>query len=507
MGIHDRPLPMADRYGCRICGRSLTAVTTRDEVFFLHPGRSFEDHDPDPVPLAQLANWQPVCDFCSAPHPVATFAFENVDLSVSTGRADAQLHNFGNKWDACETCASLVEKRNPEGLTQRAYKRFSRRDGTISVQVLRSMHRALFNATPITPARQPMTAAESTTHRGSAGSADTVPAPEVRSLRPQMLPKVRDRLVHFWRNAGPAHLLAALARGATYKVPGHMLSGAPLDAPAVIVDRHNPELLRQHCALMANHVENARIFWIDPDFTALAAHAARDLPDVRIEQIEMPAPDGLLIWHTPVYQSTEPSTGLVVPVVAVQWAPVPGGVWVAFYGPADGLMLGQRLSEPELQKFREDFGWLVPVTTGVGLRFGQPYAPASEQTRLMLCSLIATWILTTQPDAEITDEAADKATRKAYQRANRPAPLVRLVRLRRKQQARRDAAADDDTPTRVYTRRWWVKGFYREQPYGPGRALRRRTYVRPHIKGPDDAPLILSHKVHVLGDPRNQNEQ
>ncbi|MCG5466715.1 hypothetical protein MED01_005757 [Micromonospora sp. MED01] len=505
MGTNDDAPPIMEEYGCATCGLSLTAITSRDEVFFLHPGRNAEDHDPDPVPLAQLANWQPVCDFCSAPHPVATFTFENVDLAVSTDSADAQLHNFGNKWNACEACARLVEQRNPEGLTQRAYKRFLRKGHTINLQVLRSMHQALFTATPTTPVRQPIASVGSATHRGNASGDDTAPAPEVRSLRPQMLPKVRDRLVRFWRTAGPAFLLDALARGHTYKVPGHMSPGAALDAPAATVDHRNPEPLRQYAALMANHAEDARIFWIDPDFTALAAHAARDLPDVRIEQVELPAPNGLLIWHTPIYQPTDPASCLVIPVIAAQWGPVPGGIWTTFYTHAEWIMRGERLTETRMQNFREKVGWLIPISTGEGLRFGQPYAPASEETRLMLCSLIATWILTTQPDAEVTDEPADKATRRAYQRANRPAPLVRLVRLRRKQQPRRDTT--DDTPTRVYTRRWWVKGFYREQPYGPGRALRRRTYVRPHIKGPDDAPLILNQQVHVLGNPRNQNEQ
>ncbi|MBC9006983.1 hypothetical protein H9X94_34130 [Micromonospora aurantiaca] len=255
---------------------------------------------------------------------------------------------------------------------------------------------------------------------------------------------------------------------------------------------------------MANHAENGRVFWIDPDFTALAAHAARDLPDVRVEQVEMPASDGLLVWHTPIYQPVEPHTGLTVPIVAAQWGPIPGGVWITFYTPAETLLQGQQPTELELQGLRERIGWLAPVSSGAGLRFGQPYAPNSEQTRLMLCSLIATWILSTQPDAEVTEEPADKATRKAYQRANRPAPTVRLVRLRRKQQARQDSP--DGTTTRVYTRRWWVAGFFRQQPYGPGRGLRRRTYVRPHIKGPADAPLILTDQVHVLGDARKRHQ-
>ncbi|KAB1128812.1 hypothetical protein F6X68_30190 [Micromonospora sp. AMSO12t] len=504
MAIHDDTLPAIEGYGCATCGVPLTVITTHGERTFHHPDHSPQDHDPHPIPLAQLANSQMMCDFCSAPHPVATFTFGNLDVAMSTDAAGVRMHNLGNSWAACEICARLVEQRDPEGLTRRAHKRARRHHGRVAgARVLRPLHQALFAATPNTPVRRPLSSHDATPP--VVGSLSDAPAaPEFRSLRPQMLPKVRNRLVRFWRTSGQGYLLDVVASGERYKVPGHVFPGADLHAPAAFVDARDPEPLRQYTALMANHVENARIFWIDPDFTTLAAHAARDLPDVRIEPVEMPAPDGLLIWHTPVYQPTDLQTGITVPIIAAQWGPVPGGVWITFYTPAEVLAQGRQLTEPDLQGLRERIGWLVPVSTGAGLRFGQPYTPASEQTRLMLCSLIATWILTTQPDAEITDEPADKATRKAYQRTNRPAPLVRLVRLRRKHQPRRDTSGD--TPTRVYTRRWWVSGFFREQPWGPGRALRRRTYVRPHVKGPADAPLILSQQVHVLGDPANQNK-
>ena len=507
MDSHDVGIqPIVEGYGCTTCGVPLTVITTpAGGRAFLHSRNGNDDHEPNPVPLAQLAHVEMTCDFCSAPRPVASFTFAKLEIAMTTAAdlSGMAMHNLGGSWAACEGCARLVEQRDPEGLTARAVKRARRRGLSDDAQsFFRPLHQALFAATPSTPARQPLPYRAN--NRSRPPAPDAAPAPEVRSLRPQMLPKVRDRLVRFWRTSGGSYLLRLLDSGETYKIPGHLLPGAPVDTSAAIVDAHNPEALRQYTALMANHAENGRVFWIDPDFTALAAHAARDLPDVRIEQVEMPASDGLLVWHTPIYQPVEPHTGLTVPIVAAQWGPIPGGVWITFYTPAETLLQGQQPTELELQGLRERVGWLAPVSSGAGLRFGQPYAPSSEQTRVMLCSLIATWILSTQPDAEVTEEPADKATRKAYKRANRPAPTVRLVRLRRKQQARQDSF--DSTTTRVYTRRWWVAGFFRQQPYGPGRALRRRTYVRPHIKGPADAPLILTDQVHVLGDARRRHQ-
>ncbi len=41
---------------------------------------------------------------------------------------------------------------------------------------------------------------------------------------------------------------------------------------------------------------------------------------------------------------------------------------------------------------------------------------------------------------------------------------------------------------RVYKVRWVVRGHWRNQPYGPERALRRLTWIEPHWKGPEGAP-------------------
>ncbi|SCL12904.1 hypothetical protein GA0070616_0059 [Micromonospora nigra] len=500
----DGPAPDVEPYGCAVCRIPLNAYKRPGKpVAFLHPDRATADHAPDPVPLSQLPTVETVCDFCSAPNPVASFAFSSLEIiAVDENDTPAMTQDLGGNWAACEGCARLVEIRDVAGLTARAAARARRRGIPAPMETFGPLHQALFAATPTTPPRRPLHVTAQPAPPTAAPAANpSRPAapPEVRALRPHTLPKVRDRLVKFWRTSGPAFLLAALTDGARYPIPGHMLPGAPLDAPAADIDFTNPEPLSQYTALMANHIENGRMFWVDNDFTALAAHAARDLSDVRALPAELPAPDGLLVWQTPICHVTEPEAGAVLPIIAAQWGPIPGGVWVTFYTPAETVVHGRHLTEREMQELRERIGWLAPVNTGAGLHYGKTYTPATEQSRAMLAALIATWILTTQPDAELTDEPADKATRKAYHRTNRPAPVVRLVRLRRKQQARTDAPVS--ATARTYTRRWWVRGFFREQPYGPRGTLRRRTYVRPHLKGPADAPLILTEQVRVLGSP------
>lgn len=46
---------------------------------------------------------------------------------------------------------------------------------------------------------------------------------------------------------------------------------------------------------------------------------------------------------------------------------------------------------------------------------------------------------------------------------------------------------------------WPVRGYFRQQPYGPGHKLRRLTYIAPHVKGNLDGPLISRAQVHKVG--------
>ena len=42
-----------------------------------------------------------------------------------------------------------------------------------------------------------------------------------------------------------------------------------------------------------------------------------------------------------------------------------------------------------------------------------------------------------------------------------------------------------------WSHRWMVRGHWRDQPCGPGRASRRLTWIDPYIKGPADKPLDI----------------
>lgn len=80
-------------------------------------------------------------------------------------------------------------------------------------------------------------------------------------------------------------------------------------------------------------------------------------------------------------------------------------------------------------------------------------------------------------------------------RVGRPEPRIRVVRLRKGEAVRTVSTQHGNVE---WTHRWVRRGHWREQPYGPNSSLRRPTWIRETICGPDDKPLIVNDRVFVV---------
>jgi hypothetical protein len=165
--------------------------------------------------------------------------------------------------------------------------------------------------------------------------------------------------------------------------------------------------------------------------------------------------------------------------------------------------VGGGLDGVGLQRLREQVGWLVPTClVEVGFRRvlppGGPAAP-----------LLATWLLVAQKAAEAVPVGLDKATRRAYARQQRPAPEVRIVRIRTRPGSRTRAGVvgGSGRGRAPLQEREWVGGHWKQQAYGPGRSRRRLTYVAAYLRGPDGKPIRAGSTVRVLGSIRPPNLQ
>jgi hypothetical protein len=108
----------------------------------------------------------------------------------------------------------------------------------------------------------------------------------------------------------------------------------------------------------------------------------------------------------------------------------------------------------------------------------------------------AAWLLMTQPG--VTDVDHQRLTRQQQRRAAREGYTTTDVKIVRLRAARAGEAVGEEDGGRAYTVRWMVRGHWRQQPYGPQRALRRPVWINPHVKGPADAPLTHTERVVLV---------
>jgi hypothetical protein len=85
---------------------------------------------------------------------------------------------------------------------------------------------------------------------------------------------------------------------------------------------------------------------------------------------------------------------------------------------------------------------------------------------------------------------AHRSTRKQAARAKLKIEDVIVVELRRRSQK----SEKEGGSQRIYTHRWVVKGFWRNQYY-PTLRSHRPKYIGGHVRGPKDKPLIVKKRV------------
>jgi hypothetical protein len=107
-------------------------------------------------------------------------------------------------------------------------------------------------------------------------------------------------------------------------------------------------------------------------------------------------------------------------------------------------------------------------------RFAAAFAILSQQTNVTATRVVDT-----------DRHAAKRLKRRKYR-----APKIRLVDIHKPKSAPSGKTRDVE-----WTKRWLVRGHWRQQAYGPGRKLRRPLYIQPFIKGPEDKPLEVSPEV------------
>src|SRR6266511_437425 len=280
---------------CAVCTYALNAIDDNGQITFEHPVVADSGHAPVPVPADQLHDVCRRCHLCSTQAPVWMYRTPQIE-ALSYGGTQQITQTYSTHWNACYPCAQLIDQDDSDDLTRRSIAVMGWRPTDPRAQILAGIHRTMVLTRE--PGRTLLT-----TSRWS-------PA----HLKAGTLPKVRDRL-------------AGLLRGAV-RLP------APL---------HGAELR----GLVADGLDQARLYWIDPQFTTLVAEVLADLPDTAITDRIVPTGGGLLAWPTPVGQHQ---------IAAASWTSRQDGWPIVCY-----RSVGSDLPTDLMESLRHEIGWLIPV--------------------------------------------------------------------------------------------------------------------------------------------------
>lgn len=115
-----------------------------------------------------------------------------------------------------------------------------------------------------------------------------------------------------------------------------------------------------------------------------------------------------------------------------------------------------------------------------------------------LCDLLrAVWALSAEPHICEAKPAKPDMAHPLPQRFDPEIRKVKMLVLRENLHRPGGSADDDERVRREYSHRFIVRGFWRNQAYGPNHSLRRRQWVPPFVKGPSDKPLICKETVRI----------
>lgn len=278
---------------------------------------------------------------------------------------------------------------------------------------------------------------------------------------------------------------------------------ARIDEIDTVPDEMRNHPSRAYMKMFADNIANAQLYWMSRTAVSVAADLARrDMPETTFQELiatsDLP-PVGLMLWPKPLATFNWRSVDMMhtnQPTVPVTWD---GLAWIYDQTRITSYLLSQ-MREPRKQGRLSD---MRPKTSpGKVIRFDQhdlttvvdrdsgvldladsplddpdqtPGPPTLTATVISLLALIGQQRVVTQK--RISTGPVKKSARTARN------DITMLDILRPPTVTGVNGNNDD----RAY-RRWFVRGHYRHQPYGPGNTLRKLIYVSLHTAGHPDAP-------------------
>lgn len=251
-------------------------------------------------------------------------------------------------------------------------------------------------------------------------------------------------------------------------------------------------------------MENAKLFWVPADQQHIIADAKQVLPpDLTISQDDIPYPSGFAVFQDG-FGGFDAETGedLPVKIRALRWSPI--NIYMDETMNEETAMHGVSLSSWCYSETRRGWIW-VPLGRSdwaFGQRwneyFGDPTEDVIKSVIEDRARFLALWSLMNTQEPLVYRPTRAEIRRDARLAPRTESRLVHVIRW----DPHRYVSENPRPSDRKLTKRIPVEPFYRRQPFGPGRAFRRWTYIPAHFRGPVDAPLAEKHETvyKVVGD-------
>ncbi len=158
------------------------------------------------------------------------------------------------------------------------------------------------------------------------------------------------------------------------------------------------------------------------------------------------------------------------------------GRWgfIGMVAAGDGQTVGQKLVEQDEETIKsyEDREGFTPVASGNFVR-----------------AIHAYWLLMNQTLVNVSEEQGDKRVARTMKQMKLP-NLVNVIQYRRTENDREYLGESNVQ----WSHRWIVRGHWRWQPFKneKGQDDRKRIWIAPFMKGPEDKPLVLTDKIYAL---------
>lgn len=254
------------------------------------------------------------------------------------------------------------------------------------------------------------------------------------------------------------------------------------------------------CIDSAAMLEMSSLTWLDADMCEMLSGMWRGVPDWTPEAC-IPGPQGIMALESPIFTAGYVSGDQVfdVPVRAIGWRVDGLQVRITAWSWSMDIPAQARSALRSGIDLEELFATTVPMSEVIdgANRFAlasDAYLNTSiEQAGKALISVAGSaWLVMSQPKMVTNTPIAMRVKKRQPQGAT----VKKSVRVSVRSLTAPPRRAVQSTGRKA-TSRWWVRGHWRQQPWGKNRALRKPVFIAPHTAGNPDAPIDTTPKVQV----------